>query len=148
MGQTMPPNNDINTASPLLLDTHVLVWFDGEARQLGRRCRVAIDRALGADRLVVSAITFWEVALLISKGRLEMDVELDDWRADLLAHGLRELPINGLIGVRAVQLRGLNPDPADRLIAATAEIHECVLATSDKDLLSWDSGLPRINARQ
>ncbi|MXY51636.1 MAG: type II toxin-antitoxin system VapC family toxin [Gammaproteobacteria bacterium] len=131
----------------LLLDTHALVWLDTNDEQLGSRCRTAADEALEAGRLAVSAITFWEVAMLASKGRLEMQLPVSEWRDGLLAHGLRELPIDGSIGVRTVELTGLPGDPADRFIIATCEVHQCTLATGDRRLLAWDSNLPRINAR-
>lgn len=86
--------------------------------------------------------------MLVSKGRLEMQVPISEWRDDVLAHGLRELPIDGSIGVRAIELAGLPGDPADRLIVATAEAHQCTLATGDGPLLAWDSSLPRVDARR
>lgn len=137
-----------NIDTEILLDTHVLVWLDSRDARLGDQCRRTADNALGTDQLVVSAISFWEVAMLRMKGRLAMDVPVDQWRLDLLASGLREIPIDGRVGVRAVELAGLHPDPMDRLIAATAEVHGCTLATGDARLLDWDAGLPRLDARR
>lgn len=103
----MPTIDHPDSSLPLLLDTHALVWLDTNSAQLGNRCRTVAVAALEANRLVVSAITFWEVAMLVSKGRLEMHVPISKWRDDVLAHGLRELPIDGSIGVRAIELTGL-----------------------------------------
>lgn len=144
----MPTIDDPDPSLLLLLDTHALVWLVANNERLGGRCRTAADAALEAGRLVVSAITFWEVAMLVSKGRLEMQVPVSKWRDDVLAHGLRELPIDGSIGVRAIELTGLGNDPADRLIVATAQAHQCTLATGDGALLAWDSRLPRVDARR
>ena len=140
--------NDINVDATILLDTHVLVWLDARDPQLGDGCRRTVDGALAGDRLAVSAISFWEVAMLKEKGRLAMDVSVVQWRRDLLASGLREIPLDGGVGVRAVELTGLHRDPMDRLIAATAEVHGCTLATADARLLDWHSGLPRLDARR
>lgn len=132
----------------ILLDTHVLVWLDQQSPRLGSKCRAALDDALADDALAVSAISFWEVAMLIEQGRLALDMELNAWRRDLLAGGLRELAVDGRIGIQAALFENLHHDPADRLIAATATIHEGTLATADQRLLGWRTDLPRLNAMQ
>ncbi len=132
----------------ILLDTHVLVWLDQDLPGLGPDCRAAADRALADDALAVSAISFWEVAMLAAKNRLALDLTVGQWRRDLLAAGLRELPVDGRVGIRAASLTDLHGDPADRLIAATAQVHEAGLATADQRLLDWRAEVPRIDARE
>ena len=131
----------------IVLDTHVLVWLDQGLPELGQQCRGLTDRALADDALTVSAITFWEVAMLVARKRLALELTVDQWRRDLLAAGLREIPVDGRIGIRAASLIDLRRDPADRLIAATAEGHEASLATADRRLLDWRSEVPRLDAR-
>ena len=48
----------------IVLDTHVLIWLDQDNPKLGPKCRTAVDEALAQDDLAVSAISFWEVAML------------------------------------------------------------------------------------
>ena len=80
-------------------------------------------------------------------GRLDLLVDPEAWRRDLLAQGLIEIPVNGLIGVRAGLLPGLHGDPADRLIVATAlEGHE--LITADRRILDWPGKLNRMDATE
>lgn len=129
----------------ILIDTHVLVWLDQDNPKLGRRCRREIDQALADDALAVSAISFWEVAMLVVKQRLAIDIALHHWRRDLIAGGIRELPIDGRVGLLAADLE-LHRDPADRLIAATATINEAILATADQRLLTWQTNIERLNA--
>ena len=131
----------------IVLDTHVLVWLDQGLPDLGPDCRASADRALADDSLTVSAISFWEVAMLVARKRLELDLTVDEWRRDLLAARLRELPVDGRIGIRAGSLTDLHRDPADRIIAATAEVHEASLATADRRLLDWRSEVTRVDAR-
>ena len=131
----------------IVLDTHVLVWLDQGLPDLGPDCRASADRALADDALTVSAISFWEVAMLVVRKRLELTLSVDEWRRNLLAAGLRELPVDGRIGIRAGSLTDLHRDPADRIIAATAEVHEASLATADRRLLDWPSEVPRLDAR-
>lgn len=128
-----------------MLDTHVLVWLDAGNERLGKKARRAIDRALARDELAVSAITFWEVAMLQRKQRLSLGQTVGSWRDDLLTRGLLEIPVDGQIGIRAVDLIDLNADPADRLIVATA-LGGATLVTADTNLLDWSSDLSRIDA--
>ena len=132
----------------ILLDTHVLIWLDQDSSDLGARCRAAVDSALADDALAVSAISFWEVAMLAERNRLTLDRELGAWHRDLLVAGIRELTVDGSIGIRAASLAGLHSDPADRMIAATAQMYGATLATADRRLLDWQADLPRLNARK
>ena len=129
----------------ILLDTHVLVWLDQDNPKLGPKCRTAIDEALADDDLAVSAISFWEVAMLVAKQRLAIAMAPGQWRRDLIAAGLRELPVDGRVGLLAPDLE-LHRDPADRFIAATAVITEATLATADQRLLTWQADVDRLDA--
>ena len=51
----------------MLLDTHVLLWFRTGSQRLGQRAREAVERAWAADDVAVSAISFWELAMLVEK---------------------------------------------------------------------------------
>lgn len=129
----------------ILIDTHVLVWLDQDNPKLGPQCRRDLDQALADDALAVSAISFWETAMLVAKQRLAIDIPLPRWRRDLIAGGIRELPIDGRVGLLAADLE-LHRDPADRLIAATATINEATLATADHRLLMWQTAVERLDA--
>lgn len=86
--------------------------------------------------------------MLIAKGRLRAIDSADATRAEMLAAGLRELPLTGDIAILAAQLENLHSDPADRIIAATAITHDAVLITADANLLQWRNRLKRQNADQ
>lgn len=131
----------------ILLDTHTLVWLDEGDDKLGKKARSLIDRALGSAELFVSAISFWEVAMLVAKGRLEMQAEVDVWRQSLIENGLQEVALTGHMAVRAALLRDFQGDPADRLIVATAIDLAASLCTADEKILSWKQKLTRIDAR-
>ena len=129
----------------ILLDTHVLVWLDQDSPKLGPKCRTAIDEALADDDLAVSAISLWEVAMLVAKQRLAIAIALSQWRRDLIAGGIRELPLDGRVGLLAADLE-LHRDPADRFVAATATINEATLATADQRLLTWQTNVEMLDA--
>ncbi len=132
----------------IVLDTHVLLWADNDARSLGRRARALIERRWKRGQVGVCAMSFWEVALLAARGRLALPMPVAEWRAELLDAGLVELPVDGNVGVRAVGLGGLPDDPVDRLIVATALHHGAALVTADERLLAWKETLPRFDARR
>lgn len=131
----------------ILLDTHVLVWADTDDRKLGRKTRALIDRNWNVGQVAVSAIVFWESALLQAGRRVSLPGPVSEWRPHLLAAGLLELPVDGAIAVRAVDLVGIADDLADRFIAATAIDHGATLVTADDALLSWKHALQRHDAR-
>ena len=129
----------------ILLDTHVLLWLRiGDAR-LGPLARREIDHAWHLGELAVSSISFWEIAMLKSKNRIDFPESLELWRRVQLEQGMVEIPVDGKIGLRAVGLRDFHPDPADRLIVATAlDGHR--LITADARILDWPGKLDRQTA--
>ncbi len=129
----------------ILLDTHVLLWLrTGDAR-LGPMTRGVIARAENEGEVAVSAISFWETAMLQDKGRIKMNEDVGSWRRLLLEQGIVEIAINGDLGIRAVGLRDFHADPADRLIVATAlDGHQ--LVTADRQILNWSGTVNRLRA--
>ena len=129
----------------ILLDTHVLIYLLFEESRLGRQTRQLIAEAWPANDVAVSAITFWEVAMLHEKGRMTLLKNIESWRTSLLEDGLLEIAVTGQIGIRANALPDFHPDPADRIIVATAlEGHQ--LITADRRILDWPGPLNRLNA--
>jgi len=131
----------------ILLDTHVLVWLDEASPQLGAAAIERINAAFQAGEAMVSAISFWEVGMLVTKGRIRLDLDLGVWRNDFLEQGLIELPVTGEIGIKAATFERFHGDPADRLIAATALKNSLALVTADKKLLNYKLAIARLNAR-
>ena len=130
----------------ILLDTHVLLWYERGDRRLGAQARRVFESALQDGDVAVSAISFWEVGMQIQKGRLVLSLDLDAWRRDLLEQGLVEIPVDGIISARAGLLADIHGDPADRLIVSTAlEGHQ--LLTADERILDWPGDLSRTDAR-
>ena len=136
----------MGSAQVILLDTHVLVWMDADDPALGRAARRAINQAWEAQRMGVSAVSFWECAMLHARGRITLPKSPLAWRGDLIAAGLVEWPIDGEIAILAADLETLHKDPADRFIVATAISHRAALLTADERLLEWKHALKRVNA--
>jgi PIN domain nuclease of toxin-antitoxin system len=131
----------------VLLDTHAAIWFASEDAALGKRSRTLSNEALAEGRLCISPISFWEIALLVEKGRLEAGAPASELRSLLLDAGVVELALTGDIALLSATL-DLHGDPADRFIAATAITHRATLLTADARLLDSKHAVKRQNARK
>jgi PIN domain nuclease of toxin-antitoxin system len=131
----------------ILLDTNALIWALNDETELGTRAREGIDEAQRHGRLMVSAVSFWEVAMLVAKKRIILHKPAAQWRLDALSFGVEEIPLDGQLAIESVALVGLHGDPVDRFIAATAIRHQVSLLTSDSKLLSWKGPLACLDAR-
>lgn len=126
----------------IILDTHVLVWaFNGTPR-LGTHARARIEQERRGQSVGVCAITLWEIALLVAKGRLELTMDVRDWLGAALAWpGIELCPIDPGIAVDSVQLPGdAHADPADRFLIATARRRSATLVTADGKILRYANG--------
>ncbi len=125
--------------SLVLLDTHAWVWLLNGSERLGPRAQKAIRGSLAEQAVLVSAISPWEVAMLVSKGRLVLDRDVGEWvQAALSLPGIRLEPISPEIAVASTRLPGtIHSDPADRMIAATARHLGSTLITADQLLLDY-----------
>ena len=130
----------------ILLDTHVAIWVATNDKALGSRSRALLGNLPEEIEIAVSAISFWEISLLIARRRFASTKSASELRAGLLATRVIELPLTGPIAIAAVELERLHGDPADRFIIATAIAHDATLMTADRALLRWRHTLKRQNA--
>lgn len=123
----------------MLLDTHVLIWLAEGNAELKPAARRRIEEAAVQSGLAVSAISFWEVAMLSDRGRISLSLPLTEWRRKVLAQDcISEVPVTGDVSIESVLLPGtLHPDPADRFLVATSRLQGWPLATRDKRLLAY-----------
>lgn len=115
------------------LDTHAWFWWEDEPQHLSGTASDTIDTE---DVVAVSPISAWELAMLVSKSRISLQLPVLEWaRQSCDLSGLRVLPaslaIASLAGGDTLDLHG---DPADRMLAATAIIYDVPLVTRDRRL--------------
>jgi len=123
----------------IVLDTHVWLWFISNPELLSNRAKKSIDAAVKEKGVIISSISVWEVALLVSKKRLTLTMDVSDWiaKSEMLPF-MQFLPVNNSIAVKSVNLPSpLHPDPADRIIIATALSEGAALVTKDEKLLKY-----------
>ena len=130
----------------ILLDTHVLIWLSKDDAAIGKQCRVAYNRAIENGEVAISVVSYWELGMLVAKGRLGAAHAPAYYRQHIQDTAIEELPLTGDIAILASDLEALHGDPADRFIAATAIAHGATLMTADRTLLKWKNVLPRQDA--
>jgi PIN domain nuclease of toxin-antitoxin system len=117
----------------LILDTHIWVWWLITDSPLSDRERKAIDRVAADGGILLPAICLWEAQMLHRKKRIELPLPFPTWlRRATAADMLTVLPLNAdtVIEVNALPAT-FHGDPADRMIVATARVHDFPLATRD-----------------
>lgn len=116
----------------LLLDTHIWIWSLAEPKRLSQRVHHELKDQ--NNQLWLSPVSTWEALLLNSKGRIHLHDNARDWIIRATMH-LREAPLTHEIVVVAQELPLPHQDPADRFLAATAEVLGLTLVTADHRLL-------------
>ena len=96
----------------MLVDTHALLWWFTDPDLLSEpAARAMVD----ADGLLISPISFWEVATLVTKGRIELDRPTATWANDVLAQeATEEAPLTPAI-IEAVGAYATVGEISDRL---------------------------------
>lgn len=122
-----------------LLDTQAWIWSVLDHPRLSRRARAALSTVPPQDRVGLAAISLKETAWHLARGRVVVDDRFGPWplwlRTAASSPHLDVLPLTVDVAIESEQLGGrFPPDPADRLIAATARVHDLTLITSDRPI--------------
>jgi PIN domain nuclease of toxin-antitoxin system len=121
----------------IVLDTHTLIWWVSDDKRLVKAARSAIDKSIaGGDDVLVSAISAWEIGMLVRRGRLALAMPLNEWLLTVRnIEGISIIPITAEVAVRSVNLPGeFHQDPADRMIVALARERNALLVTADEKI--------------
>lgn len=132
----------------ILLDTQALLWLVFGEPHLGPLASQSAQEAGANAAISVSAANFWEVAMLVRKGRMELYRPASLWRRQVISLGIEGIAVSGEIGITAVELTNFHRDPGDRIITATAMVRGATLLTADEQILAWPGPLARQDARR
>lgn len=121
----------------LLIDTHVWLWMASDPGKIRVQAWQRIKAAKGP--VAVSAVSLYEVANLSRRGRVDLQMPIQQWFDLAFADdNLNLRPVTSEIAIEAAMLPdGFHGDPIDRIIAATARVHNLVLCTHDDKLLHF-----------
>lgn len=122
-----------------LLDTHVWIWMINNSENFSVTVKKDIQKAAEHSLLFLSTISIWELAMLVKKERLHLDRPIQLWVETALNNtGINLIDLLPEIAIDSSFLPGsFHGDPADRIIVATARIHELNLITADKKILEY-----------
>ena len=125
----------------IVLDTHALLWWVNGDPQFSQSALKAIEHELQAEEgeILISAITAWEIALLVEKGRLTLSMTTDDWLETVEEiEGVRFVAVDAATAVESTRLPGeFHKDPADRMIVALARHYNAELVTADDKITAY-----------
>jgi PIN domain nuclease of toxin-antitoxin system len=124
-----------------LLDTHILVWWFGREARLSPGQLAVLNGATAEAPLLVADITLWEIATLVSLGRIRLHLALRDWLEQATAPPLVQLvTITPAVAAEVAALPdSFHRDPADRILVASARVLGATLLTQDRRIR--DAGL-------
>jgi PIN domain nuclease of toxin-antitoxin system len=123
----------------ILLDTNALIWLAENDSRLGKAAQKAVAKAADTSDILVSAVSFWEVGLLLSKGRITLSEPLARWAQSVMTRPeIRIVSFDADIAVETGLLpEPLHGDPGDRFVVATARVLHAPLLTSDRKILAY-----------
>jgi len=123
----------------IVLDTHALVWWATGDTSLSKKAKAAISRELGGGEIVVSAISAWEIAMLVAREKLVLTMDVGSWLVTVgEIEAVRFVPVDVEIVTKSVALPGeFHNDPADRMIVATARKLAAPLVTKDAKIRNY-----------
>jgi PIN domain nuclease of toxin-antitoxin system len=106
---------------------------------LSKKARKAIESEQHAGEIIISAISAWEIAMLVAHGRLVLSMDVSSWLATIAEiANVRFYPLDTEIAAKSADLPGeFHKDPADRMIVATARKLAAVLVTKDEKILAY-----------
>ena len=127
----------------LLLDTHIFVWLIAKNGQLTQKDKDRIEACTQSEgKILVSAISIWEIGMLSQKGRLTMQEPVLQWVKEAIeAPYIQLVPLSPEIAIESCQLPGeFHGDPADRILVATSRVLNVPLLTRDNHIRTYAQG--------
>ena len=125
----------------IVLDTHALIWWaSGHKEELSAAALQAIENELeDGGQIFISAISAWELAMLVAKGRVALSMDVAEWLSYVGSiEAVNFVPVDNEIAVKSTELPGdFHKDPADRLIVATARKLAAPLVTADEKIRAY-----------
>ena len=120
----------------IIADTHIIIWHALKPDKLSKKARTSMDEANRTDGIICSDISLWEIAMLMHKGRLIVDVgymEFIDLVLTSNQYSVKAITPE-IAELSATLFSAQNKDPADKIIAATSIVEKADLITADAEL--------------
>ena len=124
----------------IVVDTHIIIWNALKPEMLSEKAEKAISAANNSDGIIFCEISLWEIAMLIHKGRISIDINYIEFIKLILESDkyiLRGIT-PGIADLSTDLFSDNNKDPADRIIAATSIIENAKLVTADREIRQYE----------
>jgi PIN domain nuclease of toxin-antitoxin system len=122
----------------LLLDTHIWFWWVEQDSRLPKGIARRIEE--GPEKLAISAVAIYELVLQRERGRIEIDLPVDEWlQAATIEAEITVLPVDANIARTAALLPLHHGDPLDRITIATTICHNALLASIDTQFPRYEA---------
>ena len=122
----------------ILLDTHILLWLTLSPENLSKDIIDLIAAYQKTDKVLISSISLWEIAMLASKNRISIYEPVRNLLQDIVSvDGLKVIEISPDIAAESVSLGNFHKDPCDKIIVATSRVTSSTLITRDKEIIEW-----------
>jgi PIN domain nuclease of toxin-antitoxin system len=123
----------------IVLDTQALLWWLHDPSRLSAPARKRMQQAESGERMLVSAISVWEIAVKCRLGKLTLPMEIGAWYQQAEQYpGLTFAPVTPADAIASTLLPGeFHADPADRIIVAVARRLGTPLITSDDKIRAY-----------
>ncbi len=120
-----------------LFDTHSLVFWDNK-EAVSEDYIKFFDKQDQKDNIYVSSISFWEIALLVKKGRIEIK-DIQAWKNELLSNtNIRLIDPSATELINSTLLPDHHKDPFDRVLITQANNKNLLLVTKDQAIKEYD----------
>lgn len=124
----------------MLLDTHAWIWyFKGEERLRQSQSFDKIETSIAQNLLFISAISVWELGMLVAKKKIALNEDALIWTNKTLTRkGMNLAALSPEIAIESNRLPGsFHSDPADRILVATARLMDIPLVTADDEIIEY-----------
>lgn len=120
-----------------LLDTHAFIWFMQGDERLPTGVQDII--ASSENKICLSIVTFWELAIKISLGKLSLNQDLPTIYNETLAYGFEVIPISPNSLFKLMMLPWHHKDPFDRLLITTAMTQSLKIISADQHFSKYEA---------
>ena len=118
----------------MLLDTHTLLWVFDNNSKLPLAVRERIENA---DAVFASIISFWEIAIKLGLGKLEIKYSFHELPQLLSQLKIQLLPLAFADTEQYLTLPLHHRDPFDRMLVAQSIASSLIIISQDKQLDSY-----------
>jgi len=119
-----------------LLDTHAVIWYLEDSSRLPANTKEIIDNNI--NRICISSISLWEIAIKINLGKLELIMSLDEVLGNVMKGDFEVVQIEDEYLKMLSTLPFIHKDPFDRLLIATAQAENLTIMTVDENIRKYD----------